>query len=99
MLSTSFAFVALLVCSVLCSGFIKNGLNHNDYRLPHSHASFLQLRGGAKKRPSIATMFKAFWLTLIDPNNAEDLKDPKGFRAKKSKSKSIKSKKGRKLSD
>jgi hypothetical protein len=64
--------------------------------------SIESMRGGAiKRRLSWGTMFKSFWLTLVDPSNVESLeKENKGgsslpnkksgfFGAKKSKGKSL----------
>lgn len=66
-----------------------------------------QLRGGAKKKPSFGSMFKAFWTTLLNPASEEDLRQEiKTGQASKSTKSSrglfgfgSKKKKGRKVSD
>lgn len=67
----------------------------------------MQLRGGAKKKPSFGSMFKAFWTTLLNPASEEELRleIKTGQRASKAgKSRGLfgfgsKKKKGRKVSD
>jgi len=54
------------------------------------------IRAG-QKRPSLKTMFKAFWLTLVDPRNEESLKHD--VEKSKKDSKIGRGRKGRSLKD
>ncbi len=54
------------------------------------------IRAG-QKRPSLKTMFKAFWLTLVDPRNEESLKHD--VEKRKKDSKILRGRKGRSLKD
>jgi hypothetical protein len=62
----------------------------------HLVPASILLRGGAKKRPSIVTMFKAFCGTLVDPSKKEKQKKPTPA-DHKAKGKSSSKKKGRSL--
>lgn len=41
------------------------------------------ISGGKSKSPGLITMIRAFWLTLINPENEESLKEEKGGLKKK----------------
>ena len=72
---------------------------HHNSRLLKGKNNLLQIRGGLKKDTSILRMIKAFWLTLIDPNNEEVLNAPDKNKSKISKTKQVSSTKGRSLKD
>ena len=72
---------------------------HHNSRLLKGKNNLLQIRGGLKKDTSILRMIKAFWLTLIDPNNEEVLNAPDKYKSKISKTKQVSSTKGRSLKD
>mmetsp|Transcript_386 Transcript_386/g.779 ORF Transcript_386/g.779 Transcript_386/m.779 type:complete len:101 (-) Transcript_386:107-409(-) len=92
------ALLALLVLSILagarCGTSPAVGLRVASGK--HLVPASMLLRGGAKKRPSVVTMFKSFWMTLVDPSKEEAPKKTPTDRKAKGRS-SIKSKKGRSL--
>lgn len=51
------------------------------------------------RKPGLGAMFKAFWLTLVDPANEESLKTKKGKPQENKSTGKIKHVKGRSLKD
>lgn len=67
----------------------KSLIKRNPYSL---HSIYLLRGGNRKKKLSLIYLIKAFWLTLIDPDNEESLKNPQKNIQKKKNEQKLKSK-------
>ena len=86
----------IMLATILCMvGLVTSSFHSRTSITPASQLKIQNIRGG--KRPNLKTMFKAFWLTLVDPRNEESLRYD--IDKRKSDWKVKKGRKGRSLKD
>jgi hypothetical protein len=79
-------YLSLLASVAVCSivpGNRCSRLSLSGEKFEGKWSKLVTIRGGQKKKLSWGKMFRAFWLSLIDPSNVENISNEQKKEAKK----------------